>query len=54
MQNDKSKPIQNTKEKKNQLHEEKINKKCKGSPVLFMMGSFNFVEQSHGLAIGME
>ena len=30
MQNDKSKPIQNTKEKKNQMHEEEINKKCKG------------------------
>ena len=54
MQNDKSKPIQNTKEKKNQMHEEEINKKCKGPPVLFMMGSFNFVEQSHGLAIGVE
>jgi len=39
MQNDKFKPIQNTKEKKNQMHEEDINKKCKGPPILFMMGS---------------
>jgi len=27
MQNDKSKPIRNTKERKNQMHEEEINKK---------------------------
>jgi len=49
MENDKSKPIQNTKEKKNQMHEEEINKKCKGPPVLFIMGPL-----SHILAIGTE
>ena len=54
MQNDKSKPIQNIKEKKNQMHEEEINKKCKGATGFLHDGIPLTLESNHNNTTSFE